>query len=119
MNQTQNMSHKTAFAIGLMLDATDNQCNLEMDLYFREWHLAKLMPTSPIISMVMVMGYQTKRGRNMDMQFTSLPVGNMCCHFSANLKGYLIMRQFVSLVFREMKPERIGKKNGSNKEQNM
>jgi hypothetical protein len=36
MNQTQNMSHKTAFAIGLMLEATNNQCNLEMDLYFRE-----------------------------------------------------------------------------------
>jgi hypothetical protein len=36
MNQTQNMSHKTAFAIGLMLDATNNQCNLEIDLYFRE-----------------------------------------------------------------------------------
>jgi len=36
MNQTQNMSHETAFAVGLMLDATNNQCKLEMDLYFRE-----------------------------------------------------------------------------------
>jgi hypothetical protein len=36
MNQTQNMSHKTAFAIGLMLEATNNQHNLEMDLYFRK-----------------------------------------------------------------------------------
>jgi hypothetical protein len=68
------------------------------------------MPTSPIISMVMVMVYQTKRGRNMDMQFTSLPVGNMCLSFSANLKGYLIMKQFVSLILRGMKPERIGTK---------
>jgi hypothetical protein len=36
MNQTQNMRHKTAFAVGLMLEATNNQRNLEMDLYFRE-----------------------------------------------------------------------------------
>lgn len=51
------------------------------------------------------------------MQLTSLPLGNMCLSFLCKFEGILDNETICILGFQRMKPERIGKKNGSNKEQ--